>query len=470
MKASNLLIASRLSHMYGAKGLLPSLMGHFPQSSTSGVALKEAHLVSISSLFHISVTASEFLLPDLATLYEHPQEGLEEEYEEGAHPSELEELEKQLRQAPSGVPFIPTSRSEGGASRPAPPGTVYGEPFHGEHPLSEEGTFEEDRAGAHPIPSGPSGPGDLAYDDAERARHERFGEVERQMLDLTRATEEAENAREDAFRHNEESRDRIFEENEARRDQEAVERRDEIWRDLEGRLATLPAPSPTPVPIPTEEPIPVPAGEEEFEEHGEGAEGLGSAERPASIIETIRSSARDAAVQRDTQIAEIVKGEREETARQFDLVMEDRRRHDEELAEERRRLHEERDRRIVELEEELARVRGELDNEKQLRITEEAERREMERAETIERDEAVRQQLGDITNLVQEQRDECQMKKELSEERWNEKLTRREEKKADMDALKEMMSEMLAVQRAAKEACEEDRANAVTKSGKIRCR
>jgi hypothetical protein len=48
---------------------------------------------------------------------------------------------------------------------------------------------------------------------------------------------------------------------------------------------------------------------------------------------------------------------------------------------------------------ELAMVRGELENEKQQRITEEADTRERERQENLERDEAVRNQLGDITNF-----------------------------------------------------------------------
>lgn len=364
-----------------------------------------------------------------------------DEYEEGVP---IGELEDQLRHAPYDG-FIPRT-----GTGPTVPGTVY----------------EEEGAPGAPAPSEWQGarPGDLSFDEAAQARLQRFDEYEGHMQDVTRAAEEAENAREDAFRHNEEERDRIFEENEARRENEAAQRRDAIWQDLESRLGALPPASPVAPILPSEEALPVPPPGEVVEEVVEEDMGTATPEH-ASIIESIRSSTRDAAAARDERISQIIKDEREEVGRQFEIMMADRTRHDEELAAERARVEEERNRRIAELEEELSRVRGELEAEKQLRVTEEAERREIERAETIERDEAVRAQLGDITNLVQEQRDECQRKKELNEERWNEKLTRREEKKAEADAMREMLAEILAETRAAKQSCEEDRQHAAQRSG-----
>ncbi|KAG2130063.1 hypothetical protein BD769DRAFT_1453493 [Suillus cothurnatus] len=101
-------------------------------------------------------------------------------------------------------------------------------------------------------------------------------------------------------------------------------------------------------------------------------------------------------------------------------------------------MDEEREQRVHDLQEELARVRGELDSERQLRQTENEER-----AAANERDEGVRAQLGDITQLVSEQRDECIRKRELMDQRWEEKQGRRAEKDAQFHELKDMVSRLI---------------------------
>jgi hypothetical protein len=101
-------------------------------------------------------------------------------------------------------------------------------------------------------------------------------------------------------------------------------------------------------------------------------------------------------------------------------------------------MDEERERRVHDLEEELARVREELDGERQLRQTENEER-----AAANERDEGMRAQLGDITQLVSEQRDECTRKRELMDQRWEEKQGRRAEKDAQFHELKDMVSRLI---------------------------
>ena len=105
-----------------------------------------------------------------------------------------------------------------------------------------------------------------------------------------------------------------------------------------------------------------------------------------------------------------------------------------ELAE-RARNHELQDVRIRELENELTSVKAELGNEKQLRLRRLGRGRE--RQESLERDEAVLDQLGDITNLVQDQRDECERKKVSMEERFAEKEARREQKDMRMEDMYE---------------------------------
>lgn len=101
--------------------------------------------------------------------------------------------------------------------------------------------------------------------------------------------------------------------------------------------------------------------------------------------------------------------------------------------------------------EELARVREELENAKQQRIPEE------ERQGALERDEAVRNQLGDITNLVQDQRDECARKRELMDERWAEKQMRREQKDTKMQDLYDMVAKIVEDREAEKVRAEEER-------------
>ena len=95
-------------------------------------------------------------------------------------------------------------------------------------------------------PHAPSGPGDLAFEDAERARQEAFQHHQQRWEDLTRNAEDAEERREQYFREHEEERDRIFADNENRRDLEAQQRRDEVIRSLEDRMTIQLAP---PAPI-----------------------------------------------------------------------------------------------------------------------------------------------------------------------------------------------------------------------------
>lgn len=272
--------------------------------------------------------------------------------------------------------------------------------------------------------------------------------------------EEAEKSRQDAFRRSEEARDRIFKENEARRDQDIVQWKDQLKRDLEEKFAALHARlSSADVLVPDKEAM----------EYIESVETMESAipERPASTAQPI-TSCRDETAPQDTSIAEIVRSECEATLeRLFDAFTEERKRQDRELVEEHERLHKERVRRVGELEEDLARVWEKLEGENWLRKAEEAERREMEVVETIKRHEDIKAPLDEIINLAQEQRDVFQAHIELNEERWEEKMVRRDEKKEDIQTLREMLSESLAAQHAMKESFEEDKASFVTKSGKI---
>ncbi|KAH7904706.1 hypothetical protein BJ138DRAFT_1018746 [Hygrophoropsis aurantiaca] len=69
----------------------------------------------------------------------------------------------------------------------------------------------------------------------------------------------------------------------------------------------------------------------------------------------------------------------------------------------------------------------------------------------------MRGQLGDITNLVQDQRDACAAKKEVADQRWEEKQGRREHKDAQMQELRDMVFRLVEDREADKIRQEEER-------------
>lgn len=157
-----------------------------------------------------------------------------------------------------------------------------------------------------------------------------------------------------------------------------------------------------------------------------------------TLIQLKTAASHEAASRHAFEILETVRLEREQSARERESFASERDQECAEFAAERARMDEERERRVQDLEEELARVRGELDGEKQLRQTENEER-----AAANERDEAMRVQLGDITQLVSEQCDECTRKRELMDQRWEENQGRRAEKDAQFHELKDMVSRLI---------------------------
>jgi len=121
--------------------------------------------------------------------------------------------------------------------------------------------------------------------------------------------------------------------------------------------------------------------------------------------------------------------------------------------------------RITELETELAQVKTNLEAERALRVSEEADRRERERSEDLERHGTVHTQLNNITNLVQEQRDEFARMEELIDERWNEKMNRCVEKDAQIGNLYDMMTRIIEDREAERIRREEERIAAESRPG-----
>lgn len=296
-------------------------------------------------------------------------------------------------------------------------------------------------------------PFDVRDAEHERERLERLAEAESRLNNAAIAAREAEDQREAEFRQHEEDRQRHFLDTQAHRDQEARERADGIWHDLDSRLATLgPAIS-----------APPPSGEAPDVVHP----GIGVSGSDGVSIHSIRTAAQQAASQHATDILETIKAEREEFAREREEAMLERDRLLAEAEAARTQAAEERDERIRALEQELAAVKGELEAEREQRASMEAEAREQESRALLERDEAIRNQLGDITNLVQDQRNMIEEKKALMDSRWADKENRRNEKEDKWHDLHEMIKQIQEDLTIDREKADEERIMAANKPGEF---
>ena len=172
---------------------------------------------------------------------------------------------------------------------------------------------------------------------------------------------------------------------------------------------------------------------------------MGPTAGPESVLiheDTVQSTRNNVHLHAE-EIREIVELEREQMADERTELAAERERMMEELRLERDRLDKERETRTMELEAELAQVKADFENYRALRISEETDRKERERLEDLERHEGVRAQLGDITNLIQEQRDEFVRQGEVMDERWDKKINRRVEKDAQTGNLYDMVTRII---------------------------
>ena len=345
---------------------------------------------------------------------------------------------------PPGGTTIPHLPSEGGRPHRYPSsaaGSVagiphgmqdpHGMPSRGEPPMAED-TGRPPSEIAHRVPAPPTpehilpGPEQTQLADALREQHERLDEAERELAQIVHDAHDSEMRREDEFRSNEEARQHTFLDNEAQRDAETRQRGDALFRELEERVASVP-------PIP---PIPVPPPRDPEQ---------------ASIIESIRTATQDAASRHAADILETVRMERELLEKEREQNAAERERERAELEAERQRIHEEREARVRELEEELDRVRAELDGERQLRMTETEEAR----TAATERDEALRNQLADIANMVQQNHACCEDNKTANEAHWAEKQQWKTERDNQIHELLGVVARIIEEQAAARQREEE---------------
>lgn len=315
-------------------------------------------------------------------------------------------------------------------------------------PLPQPSRRAPTEAGEHPVVIQPPPrqatvtPFNFQVAEESRGQLEELNNAANRLHLTAAAAQEAEDQRELEFLSQEEQRDRVFRENEERRAQEAQDRAAGIFHDLESRISTLPAPAK--------------AEDQSFVgEPGEPGEYPGS---DRESIRTISAIATQAATQYATDVMATVRLEREEAAREREGAARERELLLSELRVEKDRVIEEKDARIYALEEELRQMRAEFEGEKQQqRITEEEEAGARER-QFAERDEFVRAQLGDITNLVQEQRDLLETKKQMAEDRQREKEQRRAEKEANNIELRDMLQTVIVEMQKDKARYEDDKA------------
>ncbi|KAG9313810.1 hypothetical protein JVU11DRAFT_6171 [Chiua virens] len=279
----------------------------------------------------------------------------------------------------------------------------------------------------HPEPPLHSGPGGPELEDALG----KLSLAEQALNNAIFDVQDAEGRREHEFRENEDDRERIFVDNEGRRDLETRQRADTLFHELEDKIANVPQ-------VP---PVPVPPPQAELPDDGR------------SFAESLHSAATEAAQRHADDIMETVRSEREYFARERESLAAEREAERARLEEERRHLDAERDAKIAALEEELARTRGELDNERQLRITEENEAR----MAAAERDETIRNQLVDLTTMIQQNLTLCEEKKALMDEHWAEKQRWKEERDGQMQELLGMVARLMDEQAAARQREEEQR-------------
>ena len=351
----------------------------------------------------------------------------------------------------------PRDDYEGSRDAPTPPGARTPGPGVSRAPTT--------RSTPRTVRRYPSGPGGLEYDDAERARHERFVELERQLADITQDAAEAELRRDHEFQDKEADRDRHFGANESRREADARQIMDEMSSLLaQGQppFAGVPELPPTEIGD-SEAPLPVPG-----RRYGAPTPSqLDLPEEAQSVIASIRRASSESAARYADDIKGIVKGERDELTKQLQLEREESRAArdvlEQQVLAERARADDECHARIQELEDELARVRAELEHEKQQRINDEELRREDDARRQTEGGDEMRQQLSEITDLLLAHREEFARKKEVVEEHWDRKQEWREEDGRRWDEMYRLVQGIIDDRAEERERCEEERRAAAEK-------
>lgn len=347
---------------------------------------------------------------------------------------------------PTAVPMMPSRAPTAQPTIVAPSPSVIGYPSASPPPR----VVHELPSHAPPHPPVPvetqlSAPIYVADEAAEQERQDRFEALATEMGETIDGLQDSEEKREQNYRANEDERERMFVENERRRDLEAQERREGVWRELEDRLAALPPVGQPPLLSPRS----VGDGELPTPEVFADAQTLApSHAQDPDVASVMVETVERAASLHAKELRDIVDLERDELRRERETAQAERERAQAEMEAERARMHDEYHAHIRSLEDELNTVRKELEDEKLARATDEAERRERERAEMLEHNDLIRNQLGDLTNIVSEQRDELAHKRQLMDQRWETKQNRWDQKDEEDAQTRNMLQQILENQSA----------------------
>lgn len=123
---------------------------------------------------------------------------------------------------------------------------------------------------------------------------------------------------------------------------------------------------------------------------------------------------------------------------------------------------EESEAKIRSLEQELAKV---LEERRQQALADEAAKREQERLQNQEREDALRSQLADLTNLAVEQRNEFARERALMDERWAQEEDRRKQKDARLQEIYGMVAKIVEDRESDRFKTEEERSSGADKPG-----
>ncbi|KAG9013171.1 hypothetical protein FRB90_006205, partial [Tulasnella sp. 427] len=274
-------------------------------------------------------------------------------------------------------------------------------------------------------------------DEQQRILAEQAEQRRREMIELA---ERREMERQQLFELREAERQRAFEESELERQAAAEARREELFRLAEERRAQIAAAT------------------ERVRTDAEVSVRDSVISATDAIQEVIERSEKER-----ERITEQWKGALEESQMGKVTAEEHAQRLGSEIEMERSQRFFEQQERIRHLEEELERQRLECAEEKRRFEEVETERYEFRRNWDQERDEVVQQQLGDISNRLQDRTMEAQRWRELDEQRIQEAEIRRTEKTERMQELHDLVHSIIADREEEKRRAEEERAAAAAK-------
>jgi hypothetical protein len=279
------------------------------------------------------------------------------------------------------------------------------------------------------------------FNQAEDERRIHHAEAEQRRDGLAM---EAEGRRHEEFIAREDERQRIFEEGEKKRNDTCEAIRQEIFDVKEEERRAISQ-----------------AAEDDRQTIGSHAE----SKRAASIRTAI-----DAAAESHVEsICTVIQTEKDEMERQRAEFEEERARLLQKKEDDKAQLKADYATKILALQEELVTLRETTEAFKTEREAEEIQRREQQKVELEQRDEALRNQLSDITMLLQAKKARCDELQATHDRRISEKEERRVKKEADLINLNDLVRRITEAHDEEKDLLVATKEHQATKPSELRC-